>query len=109
MIRRYVLAGLAIAALSGCDAVTGAYETLKEGFVQAQGVSDDIEKAVGTRAAVSINWKNGELAQVSLNFEAVPKDVRISELAEHARASIRKRLAKDPKQLLLSFSISDQR
>lgn len=109
MIRRYVLAGLAIAVLSGCDAVTGAYDTVKEGIVQAQGVSDDIEKAVGLRAAVSINWKNGELAQVSLNFEGVPKDVRVSELVEHARASLRKRMAKEPQQLLIAFSVSASR
>ena len=105
MIRRYVLAGLAIAALWGCDAVTGAYETVKESIAQAQGVSDDIEKAVGVRAAVSINWKNGELAQVSLNFEGVPKDARISDIAEHARASLLKRMAKDPQQLVIAFTI----
>jgi len=108
MIRRYVLAGLAIAGLWGCDAVTGAYETVKESIAQAQGVSDDIEKAVGERAAVSVNWKNGKLEQVSLNFERVPKDVRISELAEHARASIRKRLATAPRQLVIAFSIGGE-
>ena len=104
---RYVLPLLVLVALPACDAVTGTFETVKESIAQAQGVSDDIEKAVGTRAAVSINWKNGELAQVSLNFEAVPKDVRISELAEHARASIRKRLAKQPKQLVIAFSLGE--
>lgn len=94
--------------LTACDAVTGAFDTVKEGIVQAQGVSDDIEKAVGVRAAVSINWKNGELAQVSLSFEGVPKDVRVSELVEHARASLRKRMAKEPQQLLIAFSVGRQ-
>ena len=102
---RYALLVLTLGILSACDAVTGAYDTVKEGIVQAQGVSDDIEKAVGVRAAVSINWKNGELAQVSLNFHGVPKDVRVSEIAEHARASLLKRMAKEPKQLLIAFSI----
>ena len=102
---RYVLLVLTLGILSACDAVTGAYDTMKESIVQAQGVSDDIEKAVGVRAAVSVNWKNGELAQVSLSFEGVPKDVRVSELVEHARASLLKRMAKEPKQLLIAFSI----
>jgi hypothetical protein len=96
---------LTLGILSACDAVTGAYDTMKESIVQAQAVSDDIEKAVGARAAVSVNWKNGELAQVSLSFEGVPKDVRVSEIAEHARASLLKRMAKEPKQLLIAFSI----
>lgn len=94
--------------LAACDAVTGAFDTVKEGIAQAQGVSDDIEKAVGVRAAVSVNWKNGELAQVSLNFEGVPKDVRVSELVEHARASLRKRMAREPQQLLIAFSVGRQ-
>jgi hypothetical protein len=102
---RYVLLVLTLGILSACDAVTGAYDTMKESIVQAQAVSDDIEKAVGARAAVSVNWKNGELAQVSLSFEGVPKDVRVSEIAEHARASLLKRMAKEPKQLLIAFSI----
>ena len=102
---RYALLALALGILSACDAMTGAYDTMKESIVQAQGVSDDIEKAVGMRAAVSINWKNGELAQVSLNFDGVPKDVRVSEIAEHARASLLKRMTKEPKQLLLAFTI----
>jgi hypothetical protein len=102
---RYALVVLTLGILSACDAVTGAYDTMKESIVQAQAVSDDIEKAVGARAAVSVNWKNGELAQVSLSFEGVPKDVRVSEIAEHARASLLKRMAKEPKQLLIAFSI----
>jgi hypothetical protein len=102
---RYALVVLMAGVLSACEAVTGAYDTVKESLVQAQGVSDDIEKAVGARAAVSVNWKNGELAQVSLSFEGVPKDVRISEIAEHARASLLKRMAKEPKQLVIAFSI----
>lgn len=104
--RKLLPAVLMSVALAACDAVTEGFNTMKDGIAQAQGVSDDIEKAVGARAAVSINWKNGELAQVSLNFEGVPKDVRVSELVEHARASLRKRMAKEPKQLLIAFSVS---
>ena len=63
---------------------------------------------MGERAAVSVNWKNGKLEQVSLNFERVPKDVRIAELVEHARASVRKRLATAPKQLVIAFSIGGE-
>ena len=106
--RRILLPLALLALLSACDALTGAYDTVKEGIAQAQGVSDDIEKAVGVRAAVSVNWKNGELAQVSLNFEGVPKDVRVSELVEHARASLRKRMAREPQQLLIAFSVGRQ-
>jgi hypothetical protein len=92
--------------LSACDAVTGAFDKVKEGIVQAQGVSDDVAKVSGVTPGVSINWKNGELAEVALKFESVPKDARIADLAEAARASIRKRLTQEPKQLLISFSIA---
>ncbi|MGQ0544072.1 MAG: hypothetical protein ACT4P3_01900 [Betaproteobacteria bacterium] len=99
-------ATLLVAALSGCDAVTGAFETVKEGIAQAQAVSDDIEKATGARPGVSVNWKNGELDEVRLDFETVPKDLKIADLAEQARASVRKRLTREPKQLLIAFSIA---
>jgi hypothetical protein len=91
--------------LGACDAVTGAYETMKESIVQAQAVSEDVAKVSGVTPGVSINWKNGELAEVALKFESVPKEARIADLAEAARASIRKRLMKEPKQLSIAFSI----
>ena len=92
--------------LSACDALTGALETAKESMVQARGVSEDLDKALGVRPAVSVNWKNGELAAVTLSFKEAPKDVRIAELAEQARASVGKRFSTQPKELVIAFSLS---
>jgi len=102
---RVLLLACLLVPLAACDAVNETINNVREGIVQAQGVSEDIEKAVGARAGVSVNWKNGELELVNVSFEGVPKDIRIAELAEHARASIRKRLAKEPKRLVIAFTI----
>ena len=104
MTRPIVLLSLLLV-LAACDAVTGAYNTVKESLAQAQGVSDDIEKAAGARAAVSVNWKNGDLELVNVSFSGVPKDVRIADLAEQARASIRKRFTREPRQLVIAFTL----
>ena len=100
--RTGVLAAMLALLLSACDVV----ETAQESMAQAYGVSDDLDKAFGVRPAVSVSWKNGELAEVTLTFKGTPKDVRIGDLAEQARASVRKRFSAEPKALVLEFSHS---
>lgn len=99
---RYVVALLASALLlSGCDAVS----TLQDGLAQSQAVADDLEKEVGSKPYVGFNWNNGSLTAVTVNFEGIPGNKPVAEIADLARSSIKKQFKQEPLQIVLGFSI----
>ncbi len=87
--------------LCACDAVS----TVKDGYQQSQAVASDLEKSVGSKPFVGFNWNNGALTSVSINFEDIPKDKPVGEIAELARASIKQQFKQKPRRIVLGFSI----
>jgi len=87
--------------LSACDSLN----TLTDGFQQSQAVASEMEKSIGSKPFVGFNWNNGSLTSVTVNFEGIPKDKAIAELAEIARVSIKKQFKQEPQQIVLGFSI----
>lgn len=87
--------------LCACDAAS----TARDGYKQSQAVASDLEKSVGTKPFVGFNWDNGALTSVSINFETIPKDKQVAEIAELARASIKQQFKQKPRRIVLGFSI----
>ncbi len=90
--------------LTACDAVS----TVKQVFQQSQAVAADLEQSVGSKPFVGFNWRNGVLASITINFDGVPKQKSLPEIAELSRASIKSHFKQDPKQIVLGFSITPQ-
>lgn len=95
---------LLLLSLTACDAVN----TVKEGFNHSQAVANSLEKSVGMKPFVGFNWNNGVLTSVSVNFEGIPKDKPVAEIAELAQAAIKEHFKQAPKQIMLGFSIKPQ-
>ncbi len=92
---------LLLLSLTACDAVN----TVKEGFDHSQAVANALEKSVGMKPFVGFNWNNGVLALVSVNFDGIPKDKPVAEIAELAQVEIKKHFKQKPTQIMLGFSI----
>jgi hypothetical protein len=88
-------------ALAACDAVN----TATEGFGHAKAVESDLEQATGVRPNVGFNWKNGQLVSVTVQYPGLVQSKGLSELAEAARASVKKQFKQTPKNLVLAFSL----
>ena len=101
MNRCIVLLLLLALSLCACDAVS----TVKDGYKQSQAVASDLEKSVGTKPFVGFNWNNGYLTSVSINFEDIPKEKPVGEIAEIARASIKQQFKQKPRRIVLGFSV----
>lgn len=100
--KRYLVALLVSALLlSGCDAAS----TLKEGMAQSQAVASDLEKSVGSKPYVGFNWNNGTLTSITVNFEGIPGDKPVTEIADLARSAIKRQFKQEPRQIVLGFSI----
>jgi len=99
-----LLAFSLIVALTGCDAVS----TVKQGFQQAQAVAGDLEKSVGSKPFVGFNWHNGVLNSVTVNFEGIPQQKSLSEIAALSRASIKSHFKQEPRQIVVGFSIKPE-
>lgn len=88
--------------LSSC----GAYDTMTEGFKHSQEVATDIEKTVGSKPFVGFNWSNGSLASINLTFVGIPPEKPVPEIVSLARKSITARFKEEPRQIVISFSVS---
>ncbi|MGE5490837.1 MAG: hypothetical protein ACM31P_06100 [Actinomycetota bacterium] len=102
MIRYLVSLLLSLFLLSGCDA----FSTLKDGFEQSQAVANDLEKSVGSKPFVGFNWNNGILSSVTVNFEGIPSQKSVNEIADLARTAIKSQFKQEPKHIVLGFSIA---
>jgi len=87
--------------LAGCgavDSVTGGYE-------HAQEVAADLEKSTGVKPLVGFSWSNGFLTEIRINFEGIPANTSLTELAKLSRNSVAARFKQEPKKLVIAFSI----
>jgi hypothetical protein len=101
---RFFIALALVFSLCACNA----FSTLKDGFAQSQAVASDMEKAVGSKPFVGFNWNNGTLNSVSINFQGIPKEKTVIEIAEIARASVKNQFKQEPQQIVVAFSITPQ-
>jgi hypothetical protein len=88
-------------ALAGCDAVN----TMTEGFAHAKAVESDLEQTTGVRPNVGFNWNNGRLVSVTVQYPRLIDSKPLSELAETARASVKKQFKQTPENIVLAFSL----
>ena len=101
MNRIFVTVVLALS-LCACNAIS----TFKDGLEQSNAVASDLEKAVGSKPAVGFNWNNGVLNSVNINFQGIPNDRTVNELADMARASVKHQFKQEPDQIVIAFSIT---
>lgn len=88
--------------LAGCDAV----DAVKEGFKHSQAVSAELEKSLGVKSFVGFNWNNGVLTTINVNFQTLPKEHRIDEIAKDVRAAVAHEFKKAPKKITISFTVT---
>lgn len=101
---RFFIVLALVFSLCACNAVS----TLKDGFAQSEAVASDMEKAVGSKPFVGFNWNNGALNSVNINFQGIPKEKTVTEIAEIARASVKNQFKQEPQQIVVAFSIKPQ-
>lgn len=99
---RYIVALLLVISSSACDA----FNTVTEGLQQSQGVAAEMEKLTGSKPFVGFKWNNGSLTSVTINSTDILKDKSLTELAEIARASVKKQFKQEPNQITLGFTVS---
>jgi len=87
--------------LAACDAVN----TVSEGFSHAKAVEGDLEQATGVRPKVGFNWNNGRLISVTIQYPRLVESKGLSDLAETARASVKKQFKQTPENIVLAFSL----
>lgn len=90
------------AVLAGCDAA----DSLREGFAHSQAVQADLERSIGLKSLVGFDWNNGSLSRVSVTFQGLPMTHPLSEIADSTRFAVRKEFKQEPKEIVVSFSIS---
>jgi len=93
---------LSMGALVACDA----WDSLRHGFEHSQAVSADLEKSLGMKSSVGFNWHNGQLTSVTVNFEGLPKDRPLEEIAEHSRKAVLRHFRQEPQQLVIAFTLT---
>ena len=91
-----------LAALSGC----GAIDSVKEGFQHTQEVATDLEKSVGSKPFVGLNWSSGHLNYVSVTFEGIPAGKSLPDIAALARSSVASHFKQKPGQIVIVFTIT---
>ena len=97
----YALA-FATLALAGCDAV----DSMRNGFQHSEAVSAELEKSLGTKSFVGFNWNNGSLTSVNVTFQGIPNNHALPEIIEISRQAVLKEFKQEPKQIIVSFAIS---
>lgn len=100
--KRIFTALVLIFSLCACDAVS----TMKDSFAQSEAVASDMEKAIGSKPFVGLNWKNGVLNSVDIKFDDIPKDRTTTEIVQIVRESIKNQFKQEPKQILVTFAIT---
>jgi uncharacterized protein YceK len=88
-------------AISGCDAVN----TITEGTKQADAVAADLEKIIGMKPWVGLNWKNGQLTSVTVAFPQIYDAKPSQAVAEMVRDAVGKDFKQKPDNIVLSFSL----
>jgi hypothetical protein len=96
---------IAIIVLAAGLAACGPISTLMSGFKYAKAVESDLEQATGLKPAVGFNWHNGRLVLVTVIFPKLYDTKPLRELAEVARASVRKQFKQAPEDIELGFSL----
>lgn len=101
MFRRISVFLMAIVLLCSCDSI----DSMKEGFAHSQAVSVSLEKSIGLKSFVGFNWNNGSLTSVNVNFEGLPEQANLHEIAEASKQAILSEFKQTPKTIVISFSV----
>ena len=81
---------------------------MTQGWQQSQAVAADLEQSVGSKPFVGFNWRNGVLASITINFEGIPKQKTLAEIADLSRASVKSHFKQQPNQIVVGFAIASQ-
>jgi hypothetical protein len=98
---RSAMAALLLCSLCACDVVS----TFSDGMKQSNAVAADLEKAVGSKPFVGFNWNNGVLTSININFDGIPKDKSIADIADAARTSVKAQFKQEPQKILIAFAV----
>ncbi|MEE3718351.1 hypothetical protein V2H45_16545, partial [Tumidithrix elongata RA019] len=91
--------------LFGCSL----FGVLQESMQQADAVSQDLEKVLGTKPFVGFNWNNGSLTSVNIQFQGFPqKEKSLEKIGEVAKKSVMTHFKSKAEQLVISFVIKKQ-
>ena len=99
---RILAAAILLLALAAC----GPVDTLKEGFAHSQAVSTDLEKSLGLKSFVGFNWSNGNLDAVNVQFEGLPANVTLADIAQRTREAIVAEFKQTPSRVVIAFALT---
>jgi len=88
--------------LAGC----GVVNTLVDGFKSMKAIANDLEKVTGMKPGVDVNWKNGRLTSVKVNFPQLYEAKPLGELAEQVRVVVTEEFKQAPEQIVISFDLA---
>jgi len=87
--------------IAGCDAT----DTIKNGLAHSKAVSVEIEKTTGLKSFVGFQWNNGSLNSVSINFESLPGNLTLSEIAKISKKAVIKEFKQEPRKIIVAFAM----
>lgn len=86
---------------AACDMVRGTLDLVKH----SNDVKTDIEQSTGIKPEVGVNWHNGRLRSVTVQFPDLYDRKPLRELAEEVNSVVIKRFNQKPDSVILSFSV----
>jgi hypothetical protein len=99
---RKILVPLLVILLAGCDMASG----MKDGIKHSELVAQDLEKSIGIKPFVGFNRNNGTLTTVSVNFPSIPSSKQLEETSQLVEKSVKYNFKQEPKQIVISFTIT---
>lgn len=86
---------------AACDMIGGALDLMK----QSNEVKADLEQLTGTKPEVGVNWSNGRLRSVTVQFPDLYDRKPLREFAGEVNSVVVKRFNRKPDSIILSFSV----
>jgi hypothetical protein len=96
---------IAIIVLTAGLAACGVVSTLMDGFKYANAVAEDLEQSTGLKPQVGFNFNNGRLLLVTVTYPRLIDTRPVRELADAARAAVKKEFPQTPENIVLSFAL----
>jgi hypothetical protein len=98
----YIIVLFALAALfAGCGPAGKVIHFVREPWA----VESELEKQIGMKSNVSLNWDNMTFSKATVTFDTIPSTLTVSELASAVRGALRTEVHQQPEELVIEIKL----
>ncbi len=87
--------------LIGCGPAGKAIHFIHEPWA----VANELERQIGLKSNVSLNWDNMTFSKATVTFDAIPKSLTVSEVASAIREALEAKVRQQPAELVIEFKV----